>query len=167
MVQSMVDKEQTGQMQKLFMALDTNKDGYLDRDEIFKGYSKMYGEDVAQEEVDKIFSQVDVDHSGQIDFSEFVAASINKELLLDDEKLKAAYNYFDRDGCGHLKMSELKEVLGVGKNISDKVWKEIIKEVAPHEHEHGHGDGHDHGHGHGHDPNEIDIHFEDFKRMME
>ena len=38
----------------------------------------MYGEMTAKEEVDRIFASVDVDHSGEIDFSEFVAASVNK-----------------------------------------------------------------------------------------
>jgi len=44
-------------------------------------------------------------------------------------KLRAAYNSFDRDGCGHLKVNEIKEVLGVGKNISDSVWNDVLREV--------------------------------------
>ena len=38
----------------------------------------MYGEIGAKEEVDRIYKAVDVDHSGEIDFSEFMAASVDK-----------------------------------------------------------------------------------------
>jgi len=71
----------------------------------------MYG-DTAKQEVDRIFAQVDIDHSGEIDFSEFVAASVNKNTLLQEEKLKAAFDYFDKDHSGEINVAEIKEVLG-------------------------------------------------------
>jgi Ca2+-binding EF-hand superfamily protein len=37
---------------------------------------------MAKEEVDRIFSLVDVDHSGEIDFTEFVTATVNRGNLL-------------------------------------------------------------------------------------
>ena len=89
----------------------------------------MYGEIGAIEEVERIYKAVDVDHSGEIDFSEFMAASVDKSKLFTDAKLRAAYNSFDKDGCGHLKVGEIKAVLGVGKNISDSVWNDVLKEV--------------------------------------
>jgi len=125
----MVSKEETGRLQKVFIALDTNKDGFLSHEELLTGFTEMYGEIGAKEEVDRIYKAVDVDHSGEIDFSEFMAASVDKSALFTDAKLKAAYSSFDRDGCGHLKVGEIKEVLGVGKNISDKVWEDVLKEV--------------------------------------
>jgi len=54
------------------------------------GYNEYYG-DFAQHEVDRIFALVDVDNSGEIDFSEFVTATVNRGNLLQDEKLKAAF----------------------------------------------------------------------------
>ena len=42
---------------------------------MLKGLTEIYGEDSAKEEVDRIFALVDVDHSGEIDFSEFVAVT--------------------------------------------------------------------------------------------
>lgn len=39
-------------------------------------------------EVDRIFKLVDVDNSGMIDFSEFITATVDCEVLLSDEKLK-------------------------------------------------------------------------------
>jgi calcium-dependent protein kinase len=66
--------------------------------------------------------------------------------LLTDKKLKTAFNLFDKDGGGTISAKELKEVLGIGKNIDEKVWNELISEVD------GNGDG--------------EISFPEFKTMM-
>ena len=42
---------------------------------------------VAQEEVDRIFDQVDVDGNGCIDFSEFVTVTVDKKKLLTKNRL--------------------------------------------------------------------------------
>ena len=71
----------------------------------------------------------DADGNGEIEYSEWVTATTDKKLLLTDDKLQLAFNLFDRDGGGTISASELKEVLGVGKNIEEKVWNEIIMEA--------------------------------------
>ena len=43
---------------------------------------------MAKDEVDRIFELVDVDHSNEIDFSEFETATANRGNLLQDDKLK-------------------------------------------------------------------------------
>lgn len=122
MVQNMVSKEEQGRLQKVFIALDVNNDGYLQYDELLSGFTDIYGEDYAKDEVDRIFALVDVDHSGEIDFSEFVTASVNKGDLLQENKLKTAFEYYDRDNSGSISVDEIKDILGVGKNISKAVW---------------------------------------------
>ena len=84
--------------------------------------TEIYGEEHGKDEVDRIFALVDVDHSGEIDFSEFVAASVNKDNLLQESKLKAAFDCYDKDGSGSISVEEIKDVLGVGKNITKEVW---------------------------------------------
>ena len=77
---------------------------------------------MAKEEVDRIFALVDVDNSGEIDFSEFVTATVNRGNLLQEEKLRAAFGYYDKDDSGSISVDEIKSVLGVGKQISEAVW---------------------------------------------
>ena len=88
----------------------------------------MYG-DMAEDEVDKIMKLADFDGNGEIEYSEWVVATLDKQSLLTDEKLRTAFSIFDRDGGGTISAKELKEVLGVGKNIDEKVWNDIILEV--------------------------------------
>ena len=68
---------------------------------------------MAKEEVDKIFTMVDVDGSGEIEFSEFLTATVNRAALLTEDKLKMAFNMFDKDGKG-ITLEEIKSILGVG-----------------------------------------------------
>lgn len=77
-------------LQKAFKMLDTNNDGMLSKAELTEGYRKLYGDDNndAAEEVEKIFSKVDIDCSGHIDYSEWVVATIDKRKLLTREKLQ-------------------------------------------------------------------------------
>lgn len=108
--------------------MDKNSDGKLSREELIEGYTTILG-DLAEEEVDRIMKIADTDGSGEIDYSEWVVATMDKRKLLTNEKLESAFNLFDRDGGGSISANEIKEVLGVGKNIDEKIWNEIIMEV--------------------------------------
>ena len=90
---------------------------------------------------------VDTDGSGEIDYSEWIVATTDKRKLLTDEKLQVAFRVFDRDNGGSISALEVREVLGVGKNIDEKVWNDIIMEVDAN------GDG--------------EISFLEFKTMMQ
>ena len=101
--------------------MDVNGDGKLCKDEIQAGYKKYFGRDLSNEEVDDMFSKVDIDKSGLIDYSEFVVASLNEKNLLSNSKLKAAFKMFDKDGGGSISTDEIKQVLSYGQNIDDSV----------------------------------------------
>lgn len=134
------------ELQRAFRQLDKNCDGKLSREELIEGYRLILG-DLAEEEVDRIMKIADADGSGEIDYSEWVVATMDKRKLLTNEKLEVAFNLFDRDGGGSISANEVKEVLGLNKNIDEKVWNEIISEVD------GNGDG--------------EISFLEFKTMMQ
>ena len=53
-------------------------DGKLQYAEVLKGYTEFFGEELAENETKRIFALVDVDNSGEIDFSEFVLATVNR-----------------------------------------------------------------------------------------
>lgn len=88
----------------------------------------MYGT-LAEEMVDQVFWEVDINNDGTIEFTEWLAASIDKKSLLSEEKLQAAFKMFDKDGSGTISALEIKGVIGVGKNIPNEIWDEIIGEV--------------------------------------
>ena len=55
----------------MFLAIDDDGDGTLDREEITIGLTKLYGEQKALIEVENIFKGIDQDGDEKIDFTEF------------------------------------------------------------------------------------------------
>ena len=54
-------------------------------------------EESAKLEAERVFESIDTDCSNSIDYSEFICASINKKRFFSDERLKQAFNLFDKD----------------------------------------------------------------------
>jgi calcium-dependent protein kinase len=65
-------------LNRAFKALDANSDGKLSRDELVNGFRQTLG-DLAEDEVDRILATCDADGSGEIDYSEWIVASMNKK----------------------------------------------------------------------------------------
>ena len=74
-----------------------------------------------------MFLAVDVDGSGEIDYSEFVMATMNEKELITNEKLKAAFKVFDRDSNGTIGPGEIKKVLGL--NCENTEIDRMINEI--------------------------------------
>lgn len=58
-----------------FRALDKNNSGILTINEIKEAFKES---SIAQVDVAKIFNMIDTDHDGMINYSEFLAATIDK-----------------------------------------------------------------------------------------
>lgn len=57
--------------------------------------AKLYPKQEAITKVDTVFSEVDFNNDGTINFSEFITVTIKKEQLLSEEMLKKAFEMFD------------------------------------------------------------------------
>ena len=109
--------------------MDINGDGKLSKDEIKQGYKDYYDKELGDEEIDDMFNKVDADGSGEIEYSEFVIATMNEKNLLSNNKLQSAFKMFDKDGGGTISTDEIKQVLSFGQNLEESVVNQIIKQV--------------------------------------
>lgn len=126
----MISVQEKNKLQEAFIAMDKNADGKLSREELIKGYSHIEPAALdVEKKVDEMMKNLDIDRSGYIDYSEFIVALMDKKKMLSKENLKQAFDLFDKDGNGTLTTDEIKSILGVGKNMAEKVWEDVIREV--------------------------------------
>ena len=71
---------------------------------------------------------VDADGSGFIDYTEFLAVTLDRQKLLSKKNLEQCFAIFDKDGSGTITSDEIKAVLGI-KGGDSAQWENVIREV--------------------------------------
>ena len=115
-IASRLSEEEIKKIKEAFQAIDTDNDGKLSYEEMKKVFSK--GE-IKIEFNEEIFKQIDTDNSGNIEYTEFISACIDKNVYLNEEKLKEAFNLFDADKSGKISRDEIEKVLKLGGNSKE------------------------------------------------
>merc|ERR1711904_247775 len=102
----------TAQIEKLmevFIKLDVNEDGQLTQQEIMDGIKGLGGS--LPSDFMEVLMGVDTDGSGVIDYTEFLAASIDRKLYCQERSCWEAFCIFDLDGDGTIAIDELSKAV--------------------------------------------------------
>lgn len=76
------------------------------------------------------WKQVDANGKGKLDYGEFVAVSLHLQRMANDEHLRKAFSYFDKDRNGYIEPDELREALMEdGADDCTDVANDIFQEV--------------------------------------
>lgn len=116
--------EEIGILRKVFQKYDTKKDGVLSYEEFKAGFEAA---GLAEDDCRKIFDACDLDGSGKIRYTEFLAATIEAHGAITEEKLAEAFDRLDSDDSGFISAANLREILG--DEITDEQIDAIIKEA--------------------------------------
>ncbi|CAG9329261.1 unnamed protein product [Blepharisma stoltei] len=109
---------------ELFRKLDKDHNGILSREELISGCRAL---GVCEESnVEEILDRIDMNRSGSIDYSEFVAAVINWNSETQIKKLEQVFQLYDADGNGTLSLHEMKKAI---PGIPNAQWKKFFKEA--------------------------------------
>jgi len=74
--------------------------------------------------------QVDTNGRGALEYGEFLAVSLHLQRMANDEHLRRAFLFFDKDGNGFIEPEELREALvDDGAADSMEVVNDILHEV--------------------------------------
>jgi len=129
-----LDEAQISKLRTTFTKLDKNGDGMLTLAEIKEACATTGLTDLA--DVKQLFEQLDIDGSGEIGYTEFLAGMIDQKNYLQEELCWEAFRTFDRDGSGKIELNELKDMLrehpenlgpGFGESDVESIFKEADK----------------------------------------
>ena len=131
-IASRLSSEESAQIRNIFYNIDEDKNGYISYEDFRKYLVNEYDiDDVIEneEELQKGFESVDIDHNNQIDYTEFIAANLDEKIFLKTEKLKEAFRIFDINDNGAIKRDDIIRVMKL-ENVSNKneIADKIIEE---------------------------------------
>ncbi|KAM0847194.1 hypothetical protein ACQ4PT_055183 [Festuca glaucescens] len=121
--------EEVEDIKEMFKAMDTDNDGVVSCEELKSGIAK-FGSHLAESEVQMLIEAVDTNGKGALDYPEFLAVSLHLQRMANDEHLRRAFLFFDKDGNGYIEPDELREALkDEGAADGMEVVNDILQEV--------------------------------------
>jgi len=109
-IASQLGETQIKALRDTFMQLDHNGDGLLTAVEMKEGLLAAGLKEIPPD-LQQILEEVDSDGSGVIDYTEFLAATLDKKVYMAEDVCWQAFRIFDRNGDGKIDRSEMQHVL--------------------------------------------------------
>ncbi|CAH1445702.1 calcium-dependent protein kinase 7 [Lactuca sativa] len=102
--------EEVAGIKQGFDLMDTNKQGKINLAELKAGLQKL-GHQIADADLQILMEAGDVDKDGFLNYGEFVAISVHLRKMGNDDHLKDAFAFFDKNQSGYIEVEELREAL--------------------------------------------------------
>lgn len=97
----MLNAKQIETLRKVFVLIDKDATGMISIDELREALHTN-GHQMTCNEIKQIMDNVDYAGNGKINYSEFLAATIEVKSVLTDDRLWALFKYFDTDNSGYI-----------------------------------------------------------------
>lgn len=108
--------DEIGDLRRAFQKYDRDKTGIVTLQE-FKSSLADYG--YSDIELERMFMGCDIDGTGQIRYTEFLAATIESHGAIHEEKIAEAFDRLDADDSGFISTKNLREILGKDFPLKD------------------------------------------------
>ena len=102
-------RDDGNELRALFQSFDTENSGVLSKT-AFRNAMKSVSPDLSSDEIDQLFTAIDVDDDKQISFTEFMAATMDPRKV-DTDELSKAFQLLDSDNKGYLTVDDFYRVL--------------------------------------------------------
>jgi calcium-dependent protein kinase len=109
-IASQLGENEIQALRDTFIRLDGNGDGLLTVSEMKKGLENIFLKEVPSD-LQQIMEDVDADHSGVIDYTEFLAATLDKKVYMVEDVCWQAFRIFDRNNDGRISKDDMHAVL--------------------------------------------------------
>ena len=101
MLIKMTSQKELSTLAAEFKKVDTDGTGMIDREELTTIFQRA-GIEMSAASVDNIICELDYQGNGMINYSEFLAATVDLDKFADDGKLRAVFNQLDTDQTNKL-----------------------------------------------------------------
>jgi calcium-dependent protein kinase len=106
-------KGQKEQLLEIFRSMDIDNDGHINKDELLTVYHKFTKDERIPTVIEHIMHELDINDNNCLDFSEFLMATLNYQLVLNDQILKQIFDSIDIKGNQSLRMEDIGAFLNL------------------------------------------------------
>lgn len=128
-VQNMLSQQELNQLAQQFKEFDKDGSGALSPQELQVALREVQGVDFNETEIKEIIKRIDADGDGEINYGEYLMASLNHNSLLSSERLEVAFRMFDVDGNGEISITELHSLLSLARSIDEETVVKALREI--------------------------------------
>jgi len=115
---------EVGTLEEIFRAIDTDGDGTLTISELTNALKNgNFSMDVCAE-ISDMLEAMKINGEESLNWKDFAAATMDKSLALREDKIRSAFNYFDKGKRGSITVKDLSAVFGNSGQA-----QEIMKDV--------------------------------------
>jgi calcium-dependent protein kinase len=114
-------------MTRQFRKLDLDGTGLIHAHEI-KQYITENNVIISDREVEELIREIDYAGNGKINYSEFLAATIDCKQFFDDQKFRVVFSMFDLEGNNQITAREMHLAFQkLGQNVPIEEVQKLIK----------------------------------------
>lgn len=128
-VQNVLSQAELRNLAEQFRTFDKDGSGALSPNELKQALLEVQGIDFNERDMETLIKRIDVDGDGEINYSEFLMASLNRTALITGERLENAFRRFDLDGNGEISVKELKAMLNLVRPMDEAAVLKAMKEI--------------------------------------
>jgi calcium-dependent protein kinase len=116
--------EEVLQLRKCFDAYDTANNGIISFEEFREALKES---NYSEQEIKDMFDSIDVNDNGHVMYTEFIAATLEAQGQVDEERIAEAFERLDIDHSGFISKKNMLEFLGDGATMEDV--EDMLKDV--------------------------------------
>ena len=126
---NLMTENEVKNLKETFQAIDKQNKGKITLQELKKTMEEL-GFQGAMNEVNNLIDLCQDSEEYEVNYSEFIAANLEKKNYLNKDRLLLAFKHFDVDNTDSINVKNLKESMArEGRKLSNKELSEWIKEV--------------------------------------
>ena len=125
-VSQIMSTDELKALNSIFTNIDKNGDGIISKEEIIQALEKYT--DYSKNTINKLIYEADFGHRQEINYTKFLAATVDWAKEMSRERLLEAFRIFDIDKNGKISAEELQVIFG-GSHKNKQTFINMIQEV--------------------------------------
>ena len=114
---------------EVFKSFDKNNDGQIDKNELLVSYDKLKHDPSLQSLIDGVITRVDMNANTNIDYTEFLLATINYKQELNEEVAAKIFDTVNSNKSNFINRNQLSQFLNLTSPENEWELQCIMREV--------------------------------------